>query len=337
MLRVMTGVVVIMTLTVFGSCNSVIYDEEGDCNYYVHFKYNYNMKWADAFSHEVSKVTLYLMDMEGRIVWSKSESGAALAQEGYAMKVDVAPGQYDLLAWCGDDELSTFYIPEGETKTDLTATLQREYEADGSAHVRGEVGRLYHGRLDNQVFGHENYHFTVPLEKSTNNIRIVLQQLSGELVPDTMFTYAITDKNGALDWDNTVLDDEELIYHAWHVGSGVAVVPPPTELGTRSMLTQDTYSTAIAEFTVSRLMATHAPEARLIIRNVQTGEVTVNINLIDALLLVKGEYNRNLTDQQFLDRQDEYSMTFFLDKDYRWSSARVFIISWYKTIQNVSL
>ena len=49
------------------ACDGLIYDGEGDCsvNYRVKFCYDYNMKFADAFAHEVNVVTLYLLDADG--------------------------------------------------------------------------------------------------------------------------------------------------------------------------------------------------------------------------------------------------------------------------------
>ena len=55
-------------------------------------KYDYNMKFADAFRPEVDEVTLHLIDSNGNVVWRKTESGEALKADGYAMNVDVAPG-----------------------------------------------------------------------------------------------------------------------------------------------------------------------------------------------------------------------------------------------------
>ena len=50
------------------ACDGLIYDGEGDCSvsYRVKFRYDYNMKFADAFAHEVDVVTLYLLDADGR-------------------------------------------------------------------------------------------------------------------------------------------------------------------------------------------------------------------------------------------------------------------------------
>ena len=42
------------------ACDGLIYDGEGDCtvNYRVKFRYDYNMKFADAFAREVNTVCL---------------------------------------------------------------------------------------------------------------------------------------------------------------------------------------------------------------------------------------------------------------------------------------
>lgn len=45
------------------SCGSILDEEDVDCSveYRVKFKYDYNMKYADAFSREVGTVTLMLL------------------------------------------------------------------------------------------------------------------------------------------------------------------------------------------------------------------------------------------------------------------------------------
>lgn len=121
------------------SCDSVIYDGEGDCgvSYTLRFRYDMNMKFADAFAHEVGSVSVWAFDPStGLLAWQRSESGAALAEEGYGMTLDVPAGDYDLVAWCGldsdartdgtraDTEEGTFAVPDltvGEsTAADLT-------------------------------------------------------------------------------------------------------------------------------------------------------------------------------------------------------------------------
>ena len=44
-----------------------------------------------------------------------------------------------------------------------------------------------------------------------------------------------------------------------------------------------------------------------------------------------------MDDQEYLDRQDEYALTFFLDEDNKWISSSVIINSWKVVINDVDI
>ena len=282
-------------LFVMTACDG-IYEDEGDCSvhYHVKFRYDMNMKFADAFAYEVNSVTLYVLDEQNNVVWQGSEQGETLAQEGYAMEVDVAPGSYSLLAWCGLAGGNSFAVPVSSRKEDLICSLKREHKLDGTAYVKEDLNRLYHGYLEKQTFSSEEgtHTFVVPLVKNTNNIRVVLQHLSGEPVDKDKFTFSITDENGVMNWDNKLLSDEPVTYYAWHTDSGTAGID---DVDSRTV---SSFSAAIAELTTARLVKEKAP--RLKVTN-DKGETVFSIPLIDYALLVKGEYNRRMDDQEYLD------------------------------------
>ena len=52
---------------------------------------------------------------------------------------------------------------------------------------------------------------------------------------------------------------------------------------------------------------------------------------------MKGYYNREMSDQEYLDRQDEYAMTFFIDEGYRWENTCIYINSWRVVLQDIEL
>ncbi|WP_321015522.1 FimB/Mfa2 family fimbrial subunit [Bacteroides sp.] len=318
-------------LFVMTACDG-IYEDEGDCSvhYHVKFRYDMNMKFADAFAHEVNSVTLYVLDEQNNVVWQGSEQGETLAQEGYAMEVDVAPGSYSLLAWCGLAGGNSFAVPVSSRKEDLICSLKREHKLDGTAYVKEDLNRLYHGYLEKQTFSSEEgtHTFVVPLVKNTNNIRVVLQHLSGEPVDKDKFTFSITDENGVMNWDNKLLSDEPVTYYAWHTDSGTAGID---DVDSRTV---SSFSAAIAELTTARLVKEKAP--RLKVTN-DKGETVFSIPLIDYALLVKGEYNRRMDDQEYLDRQDEYNMVFFLDEGDRWMDAYIYINSWIVVLQETGI
>ena len=65
-------------------------------------------------------------------------------------------------------------------------------------------------------------------------------------------------------------------------------------------------------------------------------KVVLSIPLIDYALLVKGNYNKAMSNQDYLDRQDEYTMTFFLDEG-EWVSSVIYINSWRVVLNNTEL
>ena len=315
------------------SCNGFIYEDQGDCDpyYKVRFVYDMNMKYTDAFPQEVNSVTLYLVDpATGNVVWQKHESGEALHSADYLMDVDVEPGDYTLLAWAGDGHRTHFSIPEAQQHRLLQCTLLRERADDNSAIVTHDIDRLYHGKLENQDFPQEQgvHVYTVPLIKNTNDVQVVLQHISGAPVDHNKFVFTISDENGLMDWDNSLMPDEKITYHAWSVRSGTASIGDEGSGEDAPSRALGEFSAAVAEHTVARLMEDHRNTCRLTVYNKEKGEPVFSIPMIQYCLLVKSEHHRDMTDQEYLDRQDSYSMVFFLDEGDRWIDTHIFINSW---------
>ena len=251
------------------------------------------------------------------------------------MTVDVEPGEYDLLAWCGTTDKGSFLIPETTVGKGLTCTLDRQHDTGNKAFVTEDLDRLFYGWLPKQTFAETEgtYTYTVPLVKNTNNVRVVLQHLSGGAVDKDKFVFTITDTNGSMDWDNTLLPDEPVTYYAWHTDAGE--VDMDTQPEENQAVSRATFSAAIAELTVPRLVK--GQETRLTVTNKVTGKAVFSIPFIDYALLVKGFYNRDMDDQEYLDRQDVYDMVFFLDEGDRWLDAYIYINSWKVVLQNSEL
>lgn len=320
-----TWIMLLLAAGTFTSCN-VLTEEEVDCAVYVSFKYDMNMKFADAFANSVKSVTLYAFDKDGKLAFQKTEEGSLLAEEGYAMRLDeIRRGEqdkYDFITWAGLANNPSFSVPLLQagisTKEDLYCQLKR---AEGGV-VNEDLEALFHGQKNAMSFSRGvSEKVVIPLTKNTNNIRIVLQHLSGKPVEADKFHFSITDKNGLMNYDNSILLDETLIYQAWRKDQGSASLGDPS-LGNDQ---GNTLNVAIAELTVGRLMADMEPI--LTITN-EEDEKVLSIPLVDYALMVKGYYNREMSDQEYLDRQDEYNMTFFLDEKGYWLKSRILINGW---------
>lgn len=310
------------------SCDR-IFEFEGDCSsvWKLDFRYDMNMKYADAFGHEADAVTLYAFDQDGTLVWQNTEQGDSLASEEYAMTLDLEPGVYDLVAWsCCDIAAEMFDLPAAEpfkaSCDDLVCEMIRQKGTDGKSYVQSHLGSLMHGSIDGlEITEAEGTHTVrIPMTKNTNEVRVILQHLSGEDIDPEGFAFAITDRNASYSFDNTLLPCEEITYREWRKDSGI--------VGTRAVTSA---SALVAELTVGRLMLDNDP--RLTVTNAE-GEIVLSIPLIDYALLIKGHYD-SMSDQEYLDRQDEYNMTFFLDDDMHWINTHIYINSWKVVLSDV--
>lgn len=325
----------ISTLAVLGlgmsqSCER-IFEFEGDCsvNWRVDFIYEMNMKYADAFGQEADAVTLYAFDQNDVLVWQKTEQGDTLAAKDYAMTLDLTPGTYDLIAWSTCEKaVGRFEFTAAEegktTKQDIICEMKRMSDSNGNAFSNKYLGSLMHGSIDDlEIIDMEGTHTVqMPMVKNTNDVRIILQHLSGELVDPDQFTFSITDTNGLLGHDNSLLPCEEITYQPWRKET------VSTENGTRTITE---VSALIAELTLNRLMLGNDP--RVNVFN-DKGETVLSIPLINYAIMIKGHYDE-MSDQEFLDRQDEFNMTFFLDDDMKWVSSHILINSWKVVLSDV--
>ncbi|MCM1376872.1 MAG: FimB/Mfa2 family fimbrial subunit [Clostridium sp.] len=328
------------------SCDSMIYDYEGDCDphYKVRFVYDRNLKYADAFASEVEEVTLYIIDGNGQIVWQKYEAGDELKSGSYLMDVDgITPGTYSLVAWCGGGHKTDFSIPESATHyTHLQSTLSGRsahdegWNFEGSA-VRDNFRDLYHGKVMDVTFPEDegDHIIVMPLTKDTNDVHVVLQHLSGDPVDESKFLFTIKEENGYLDWDNTILDDEPLTYYAHNVTNGYAGVNVPDYIGDgkgNESRAITAVSCAVADFQISRI----TPQKRCMV-NIYRKEdksLVASIPLADYSLITKGQHHK-LSDADYLDYRDDYSLVLFLDDNGRWINTQIFINSWQLVLQDV--
>lgn len=338
--------VALVGLLALPSCNSWLYEEEGDCSvhYRLKFRYDKNLKWADAFANEVSSVHLYAFDPSGVLAWRQEEQIDPSTADSYSMSLDLPAGDYRLLAWCGlrndgkrDESFSVPEVSIGRTRIEeVQCALNRMYDEAG-AYSDKRLYRLFHGSMDVSLPTDEDggtYDYTMPLTKNTNHIRIIMQHLSGEDVNKDDFTFRIDDENGLMAHDNELMDDENITYRPWDIQNVEAGTDNDDRRAVSGM------KGLVADFTVGRLIETHRDKMVLAITNSE-GRTVARIPVIDYALMGKEyyeeEYNYPMDEREFLDRLDECVMTLFLDENQQWVACSIQILSWRVVINNVEI
>lgn len=308
------------------SCESSIYTDQSDCprGLSLRFVYDYNMEYANSFPKKVDCLSLYVFDEQGNFVKQLTETRDVLSNESYRMELELDAGNYTLVAYGGlaCDEAS-FSIPEFATRAshydELSVTLNHDNFTSNEA-----LHDLFYGKLNVSLGEEEFVEETLYMMKDTNNIKIALQQINGKTIAASQFTFEITDDNTLFDKNNNIVPQGVIVYSPWATGEDIV----------GSWEDNDTpVSVAWAEFSTSRIVVENNP--RLKVTNRETGDVVFSIPLKEYMLLLKSELYADMQSQEYLDRESEWSMVFFLDDGFRWIDIQIIINGWTVRLNNI--
>ena len=158
----------------FASCD-YIHDDLPLCKHTLSFVYTHNMKFADAFAHEMEcqerakQVELYIYDKEGTFLSSRTIAGEEL--KANRIELDLQPGTYRLLAWAGLNEKDyTWNAPKADSQlSNFRLTVNQEQQT-----VDRELLGLFQGQLTLEIPEGGETHTDFPLVKNTNKLRFIL-------------------------------------------------------------------------------------------------------------------------------------------------------------------
>lgn len=322
----------------FSACDSV-FDDEGDCEprYFVRFVYDMNMLRTDAFATQVNSVDLYVFDAEtGAYVTHFPDKGEALASGSYRMPLNLAPGKYNFIAWCGlADNDDDFTVPQAVAQPeDLKCTMARSRDEKG-VYSKRNLHALFHGSLTAELPDTEGEHvYTVKLIKDTNNINLSLNHTAGPLDPES-FEITLTEENGLMAHDNSLLADELIEYRPWSLRSGELEVITNRAGETPDDEKEDGSQGSFlkAEISTARLMANR--DARINIVDKENGKTVFSIPLIKWALMLRSDNHASMGEQEYLDREDEYNLMVFLaDNKEGWMAMEIVINGWHIIIND---
>ena len=329
------------------ACEKFFEPEADDPTVYtVDFRYDLNINGADAFATQVNSVALFVVDDNNNIVTLINDAGAHLAQNNYALTLDVPAGNYNLIAWCGLDSNQNFALDNHDAPQsidDLVCRLVAQNNASAT-----ELAPLWHGMARNVTFpaarGHHNV-ATINLTKNTNKIRVILQHNSKKTLNPNDFRFTITDDNGAMNYDNTLLASPLITYSA-HTTLTAEVTTPNADAASdaadaaASDADITSVSSLIADIDVARLVKGHNP--RLTVEMPAEGKTVLSLPVIDLCMLMKTASGSTLSEQEFLDRHDAFTMMFFLqdtntETNGWYVNAGIYVNEWHVMYQEKNL
>lgn len=316
------------------SCHK-IHDDLPPCPRNLRFAYTYNMKFADAFAREMTnqpkakQMQLYIYDREGRFLSSRTVAGNDLAAN--SLPLDLAPGTYRLMAWGGLDEADyTWSTPQpGDLIGDWKMAVKAD--ANDAAAPANTVGRelpgLFYGLKELTLpLPEEEGDILLPLVKNTNKLRLVLIDTDGgtTLAPAD-FTVEATTVVGDLDAANQPLTSAPFSWRPYYTGTARVN-------GTDG---KTAYSAAIYELNTLRLLDGTATSLRI----TRQGETApfLSVDLTGLLLLTRME-SHDIGPQEYLDRQDEYTVLVYLDRrDGKTHYLEIIVNNWTIRLDDINL
>ena len=308
---------------------SCIRDEQDDCGLNLTFHYTYNIKDADAFTNETDSAMLYIFDNYGNFLRRQAADKAQL-RDGKTMHIsDLPKGVYRFVAFAQSatqtDQKANFLFPtlkKGSRMDDLTAKLQTE---NNLSQIK--LNNLLNGTLTANVTGVAQT-LDMNMMKLTHTLRIILVP-TGEGAPKYLnaanYDFKVTDNNTLLGYDASRLKGDSVTYQPYWKG-----ISKDSTDNTGSNIN----SAVLAELSFSRLFADGKP--KLVIRDNLNNVEVINISLTWFLTLTElEEHHTPWSNQEYLDRQDEYSIVFYLSvkpspgsNDHTWMLTRIVINGW---------
>lgn len=304
-----------------------IHEDLKPCDHYLHFTYTHNMKFADAFQHELvcqeeaKTAELFIFDGDGKFLSSQSLPTETLQENRIRLNLD--PGKYKLLAWAGlNDTDYTWTKPAaGESMDEWLMSVRQD-----EGVVARELSGLFQGTLELTIPSGGETDTEFPLVKNTNKIRLVLIDAnSGTGLQADDFTILATTHNGDLNAQNQPVADEAVL---WKPYLQQVETVADTEGGTAMQA-------VVAELNTMRLMESSQTSLQLS----HKGEEApfLQVDLTDFLLLTQME-SHDLDAQEYLDRQDEYTIVVYLDiVDGKAHCLEIIVNDWTIRLDDVNL
>ena len=302
------------------SC-SLINEDLEECNQGVRlrFVYDYNMEFANAFPSQVDCLTLLIYDKDGNFVGSRTAAAPEISDENYRMNIDLPEGEYHFVAYGGMEcDKSSFHFTDDASRSfpSKLENLEVAMNQDCITSPKGtELHKLFYGNLDVAVPADalDYTSATLYMMRDTNEIKVLLQQINGEPVDDSAFTYTITADNTLFNYKNDLVPVGSTTFYPWTRGE--------IEIGENQF--GDPTSVASAQFALSRLTMTD--NITLTINLNKDGREVVRIPLIKYLIALRNEEYAYMGKQEYLDRENYWDLIFLLDSNYRWVKVSIIV------------
>ncbi len=292
----------IICIILMTSCTWVK-DDRDDCptGFWLQLNYSYNILDVDAAQKYLKDATVYIYDASGNYVKRIDVSQASLQANGQRVQVDGLPeGDYQFLVWSGAN--NTDYSLNGANDSIPAFRLSLDAKKESSK----ELSDLYYGMLEKIHYSGAYEVHPVSMMKNTNKLAclVVAPQSVKELKADD-FSMTLVSANDTVDAYNKLRSSQAMTYKPYLQD---VVTVHDADYGELKGV----------RFGLSTLRLMADTDCRLIMKKKSEDANIFNISLpecIGTLGTLHTQLGKTLDVQEYLDRQDFYTIIFFLSED----------------------
>jgi len=299
-LKQLLTIVCIMALT---SCTWVK-DERDEClnGFWLRLHYTYNILDVEAAQKYVKDADVYVYDADGQYVKRIHATLSDLIENGYRVKVEgLTEGDYQFVVWSGMGNSQYAVTADTQTMDDFRLSL-----AGAGTRFSGALPDLYYGYKSTVHYDDSYALYDVELMKNTNQLSCLVVSVSDQQELEANdYSMKVVAANSTMDARNRIVSGTETIYESFD--QGVAVIDDP-EYGELHGL----------KFNIMTLRLMSNSDSRLVLVKKSTDQTLFNISFTEYIGMIGSFYTaigRPLTAQEYLDRQDFYTIVFFLSDD----------------------
>lgn len=288
--------------TLLVSC-SWVGDDTDDCPYgfWLRLHYTYNILDVEAVEQYVDNACVYVYDADGHYVKRIDVDHNELKANGYKVRVEGLPeGDYQFVVWSGLG--SDSYVVSGDTQPMDAFRLSLATE---NGHSDSALTPLFHGYQPTVHYDNRYAVYDVGLMKDTNQLVCLVVSLSeqADMNADD-YTMKVVAANGMMDALNGL-------------PSAVLTTYEPFEQGPVTIDDPDYGELKGLRFSMMTLRLMSGQESRIVFGKRDTGETLFSISLPEYVGMIGSLYTnlgRPLSVQEYLDRQDLYTIVFYLSE-----------------------
>ena len=279
-------------------------DDNDDCpdGFWLNLHYTYNILDVEAAPRHVQEVSIYVYDAAGNYIKRLNVNKAELDANSYRVRVDgLTEGDYQFVVWSG--VVNNEYAVSGDVETMDKFRVSLSSQTTSYA---SKLPDLYFGSLSSVHYDMNYATHDVYLMKNTNQLScIVVPSSPSVTIKPESVTLRIESANATMDAHNNLASDRVMTYEPF-AKETVTINDP--DFGTLNGTT----------FSVSTLRLMEGLDCRIILENTETGRQVFNVSFPEYVGMIGAYYTnlgKALSLQEYLDRQDFYTVVFFLSAE----------------------